>query len=75
MVLLNQLLGHWEPLWLFLILTGELFFGVATFVILVKEYWYDKEFNENIKAARKERRRKKYEMTLPEEGLTEGEMR
>lgn len=67
---MNAWLAHWEPLWLFLVLVYEALIGTATFVILIMEYWYDKEFNENIKAARKERRRKKY---LEFENLTEGE--
>lgn len=68
---LNIFLGKWEPLWLIAILSLEATVGIATFVILIIEYWYDKEFNENIKASRKERRRKQYEF----ENLTEGESR
>lgn len=71
---INSFLGHWEPLWLFCILSYEALIGTATFVVLMIEYWYDKQFNENIKNARKERRRKKYEFQLPEEKLTTGEM-
>lgn len=66
---LNAWLSRWEPSWLFLILTYEALVGTATFVILVIEYYYDAAFNSNIKAARKERRRKKYEF----EHLTDGE--
>lgn len=68
----NSLLEHWEPLWLFLILGYEAVIGTATLVILLIEYWYDKQFNENIKASRKERRRKKFEEIT---NLTEGEMK
>lgn len=72
---LNTWLGKWEPLWLFCVLAYEAFVGTATFVVLLIEYWYDKQFNDNIKAARKERRRKKYEeFRLPEEKLATGEM-
>ena len=71
----NSVLEHWEPIWLFLILAYEALIGTATFIVLLIEYWYDKKFNDNIKAARKERRRKKYEeYKLPEEKLTTGEM-
>jgi len=71
----NSVLAHWEPIWLFLILAYEALIGTATFIVLLIEYWYDKKFNDNIKAARKERRRKKYEeYKLPEEKLTTGEM-
>jgi hypothetical protein len=69
---LNSLLSKWEPIWLFLILAYEAFIGTATFVVLMIEYWYDKEFNDNVKAARKERRRKKFEEVTH---LTEGEMK
>lgn len=67
---MNEWLEHWEPLWLFLVLTYEALIGTATFVILIIEYWYDKQFNENIKEARKERRRKKL---LEFDNLTDGE--
>jgi len=70
----NSVLEHWEPIWLFLILAYEALIGTATFAVLIIEYWYDKQFNENIKNARKERRRKKFEeYKLPEQNLTEGE--
>ena len=69
---LNSLLSKWEPIWLFLILAYEALIGTATFVVLMIEYWYDKEFNDNVKAARKERRRKKFEEVTH---LTEGEMK
>lgn len=73
--ILNQTLAKWEPIWLFGLIAFESIMGTATFVILVIEYYYDAKFNANIKAARKERRRKKYEeYRLPEEKLTTGEM-
>lgn len=64
-----EILGKTEPLWLFGILTIEMLAGLYSAWILTVEYWYDKEFNENIKAARRERRRKRYEF----ESLTDGE--
>lgn len=71
----NETFSRWEPIWLFFILAYEALIGTATFVVLMIEYWYDKKFNENIKNARKERRRKKFEeFKLPEEKLTTGEM-
>jgi|WetSurMetagenome_2_1015567.scaffolds.fasta_scaffold333373_2 hypothetical protein len=71
----NSFLAHWEPLWLFLLIAFESLMGLVTVVVLYYEYVYDKAFNESIKASRKERRRKKYEMTLPEQTLTDGEAR
>jgi hypothetical protein len=64
-------LTKWEPLWLFIILTGELVVGLYSAWILTVEYWYDKSFNDAMKAARRDRRRKKYEF----ENLTDGEMK
>lgn len=70
---LNAWLGHWEPLWLFILIGFEALIGVpiniATLYILILEFKYDKDFNEAMKASRRERRRKKYEF----EQLTEGE--
>jgi hypothetical protein len=66
---LNTWFSKWEPIWLFVILAYEAAVGTLTLVVLLIEYWYDKAFNDNIKAARRERRRKKYEF----EHLTEGE--
>lgn len=62
-------LTRWEPLWLFIILMGELIVGLYSAWILTVEFYYDKEFNEAMKDARRERRRKKYEF----DHLTEGE--
>lgn len=70
----NSWLAHWEPIWLLLVLLFEAFVGLFSALVLLKEYFYDMEFNENIKRARKERRRKKYEFHLPEEKLVTGEM-
>jgi hypothetical protein len=71
---LNTWLGHWEPTWLLTVLLAESFIGLFSALVLVKEYFYDMEFNNHMKAARKDRRRKKYEVfTLPETTLTEGE--
>jgi hypothetical protein len=54
---LNLYLGIWEPLWLFAILTGELLFGMATFAILVKEYFYDMEQDQR-KTTKRTRKKK-----------------
>ena len=64
-------LEHWEPLWLLIILGGELIVGLYSAYMLHKEYVYDKTFNEEMMERRKERRRKKYEF----ERLTDGEGR
>lgn len=80
--ILNEILTKYEGLWLFLILTLETMFTLYTSIILTIEYWYDKNFNEAIKKARRERRRKNYERskTLQEDDgeiktLTTGEMK
>lgn len=65
----NSWLGLWEPTWLIIILSFEALMGLATFIILVIEFDYDKQFNDAMKAARREKRRKSYEF----EHLTEGE--
>lgn len=73
---LNTWLSHWEPTWLLTVLLAESFIGLFSALVLLKEYFYDLEFNERMKAARKDRRRKKYEtFMLPEEKLTDGEMK
>lgn len=73
---LNTWLGHYEPIWLLLVLLAESLIGLFSALVLLKEYFYDMEFNNHMKAARKDRRRKKYEtLTMPEQGLTSGEMR
>ena len=72
----NTWLGHWEPLWLLTVLLAESLIGLFSALVLLKEYFYDLEFNEHMKSARKERRRKKYEeFKLPEEPLNKGEMK
>jgi hypothetical protein len=38
---LNELMGKWEPIWLFIILFTETLAGYATLYILIKEYNYD----------------------------------
>jgi hypothetical protein len=68
---LNSFLAHYEPTWLLLVLLAEAFIGLFSALVLLKEYFYDMEFNEHIRASRKERRRKKFE--LPEGPLTDGE--
>ena len=72
---INSFLEHWEPTWLFLLIAFEGLVGLYSGYILTIEFWYDKAFNDNIKASRKERRRKRYDFQLPEEKLTEGEMK
>lgn len=67
--LLNTWLGKWEPTWLLLVLSFEALLGLATFIILVIEYNYDLQFNQAMKASRREKRRKSYEF----EHLNEGE--
>ena len=57
-----------EPIWLFWILTGELCFGIATFAILVKEYFYDME--QDTRKSTKRTRRKKVIMRI-EDGQTQ----
>lgn len=68
---LNKWLEHWEATWLFVLIFAELVVGVYSGVILTIEYKYDKAFNEQLKAAKRESRRKKYEF----ESLTDGEGR
>lgn len=51
---LNKWLEHWEPLWLFLLIGAEMLIGAASLYVLVREYIYDKEWNER-KAARRKR--------------------
>lgn len=57
MVLLNSVLGTWEPLWLFAILSAELICGVATVAILIKEYFYDMEQDQR-KSTRRTKKKK-----------------
>jgi len=66
---LNTWLGYWEPTWLLVVLLAETFVGLFSALVLLREYFYDLQFNESIKASRKERRRKKYEF----QNLCEGE--
>lgn len=66
---------HWlekyEALWLFVLIGGELLMGIYSAVILTMEYFYGLRFNEAIKEARKERRRKKYEVQSAKEAQGE----
>jgi hypothetical protein len=59
---LNTFLGRWEPLWLFVLIAAELLVGLYTGVLLTMEYKYDKEFNEQLRAAKRESRRKKIDL-------------
>lgn len=70
---LNSLLEHWEPLWLFLILFGELCIGLRNWFTLEKEYRYDKWFNEQYIVPKKRFKQRKAALMLPEETLTSGE--
>ncbi len=64
----NAWLGVYEPLWLFLLISAELLVGICTLVILIVEYRYDASFNEQLKAARRESRRKKYDFNILNDG-------
>lgn len=54
-------LTKYEPIWLFVILFGELLVGLYSAWILTVEFWYDKDFNENIRKSRRDKRRKQFE--------------
>jgi hypothetical protein len=54
-------LEHYEALWLFILIGGELIVGLYSAWMLHKEFVYDKAWNEEMLERRKERRRKKYE--------------
>lgn len=54
-------LSKTEPLWLFIILAIEMFMGVYTAVILTIEFNYDKMWNEQLKEAKKRRKKLDYE--------------
>ena len=58
---INGWVEHWEPLWLFLILHFEGAIGVATLVILVKEWYYDKNIEERKYQRRLKRAKKQWE--------------
>lgn len=38
---INSWLGHWEPLWLFLVLAGELLVGLLMVYWMRREFYYD----------------------------------
>lgn len=74
MVALNSWLEHWYPLCWSIVFLIEMCVGIAILCMARKEYKYDKEFNENIKAARHARRRKKYDEVIFQE-TNVGEMK
>lgn len=69
---LNSVSNHWEGLWL----PASLFLGnileLLTVWILVIEFRYDKEFNEQLKAAKRDARKKKIDDDI---SICSGEMR
>jgi hypothetical protein len=82
----NVWCSHWEPSWLFMFLLVE---SVGCFIfgfvgwwyyhkelhLLKLEYEYDKEFNEQYIIPKKRFKEKKKALTLPEQNLTDGEMK
>lgn len=47
-----------EPIWLFSLLASELLIGIATFVILILEYFYDAKIEEEKKLKRRVNKKK-----------------
>jgi hypothetical protein len=66
-------LKEYEFLWLFIILVIGMIAELYSAIILTIEYNYDKEFNEQLKEAKRVARKKKVE--LESESLTTGEMK
>jgi hypothetical protein len=64
---MNEWIKINESLWLFFLIGSELVVGLCTFVLLILEYIYDKEWNEN--RARKRRVTKnKVKVIIDKEG-------
>lgn len=63
---INAFLAQWEPLWLFSLIFGEAVVGAASLYVLIREYHYDKEWNERMQH-RRDKRRKKAECEKLEE--------
>lgn len=61
---LNEILGKWEPVWLFLILFTETWVGAITLYWIIKEYAYD----ENKDLEKKQRRTKTTKKTTTKPG-------
>ena len=58
---LNSFLGYWEPVWLCVILLVEALVGIATLIILVKEWYYDKAIEERKYKRRLNNAKKRWE--------------
>jgi hypothetical protein len=56
-----------EPLWLFFILSSELIVGLATFAILIVEYFYDKSKDDN-KLKRKKTTKSRVKVVIDSNG-------
>lgn len=62
-------LTRWEPLWLFLILAAELGFSIRSWIVLEKEFSYDKDFNEQYIIPKKRFKEKKAAMKAKPHGV------
>lgn len=59
-------LEHTEPLWLFILLSGEMWLSYQIWKMAKIEFQYDKEWNERV-AARRQRMSKPKEKPVPYE--------
>ena len=61
-------INHNEPLWLFCILFYEGIIGTTTLIILIEEYFYDKDIHENKGKRKKKVNRDKVKVEIDAEG-------
>lgn len=64
---MNEWLAHWEPIWLFSILTIEMLLALYTAVILTLEYFYDAKIEEE-KKHRKRITKNKVKVVIDSDG-------